>query len=360
MGIAARLSLITAFILAAVLGGMFLLMLNVERQSLGARQQAELSAVGLLMRETLDRTSGFALSQAETLARQPEVRQALIERDRMGLSRRLADTFAFLRGEMGVEVMQFHQDDFRMLLRMQDVTRFGEDASVSRPIVVAANRGRRSQRGVEIGPTGVLALRGVAPVVQGETLIGTAEVGLALAPLLQSIKSATGAEVAVVLAAGLSGPSQRQADVAVYASTDSLIFASLIASPDFRLARDRVQFEAEASSERYAVVAEPLLDFSGRMIGAVVGARPAGAAVRAFDRTVLILAFSALAGVVVAYSVLKISINALLIRPLEALAERAERLAAGEVTTTPVGGAQEIMRAAKAFEVLAARKEPAQ
>ena len=106
--------------------------------------------------------------------------------------------------------------------------------------------------------------------MQGEKLIGTAEIGFALRPLLQSVKASSGAEVAIFTSAAMtlgqcggSGGS----DLQLKDSTDSRIFEAIATSPAFRLARDSLQFETTINGERWGVVVEPLLDFSGRMIG---------------------------------------------------------------------------------------------
>ncbi|WP_406854842.1 cache domain-containing protein [Alsobacter sp. KACC 23698] len=355
MNFATRLSLVTAGVLSLAICAVVATALRGGLENARARRQAELAAVGLLMRDALDRSSAFALAQAESLARQPEVRRALAQRDRPGLAERLGETFAYLRGEAGVELMQFQDADMRILVRLQDVERFG-DAASGRPMVIAANRSGRSQRGVEIGPTGVLALRGIAPILLEGKLVGSAEVGLDMRPLLQAIKAATDAEAAVVLSAAMTQTGRGAAgDVVVQGSTDDRLFGALVANPEFRLARERIQFESVIGADRYAVVNEPLLDFSGRMIGGVVAARNVNVAARAFNREALILGFIGAVGLILAFSVVTVSVRAFLLRPIEAMALYAERLAGGERPAAPpsIGGAREVARAARAFGALA-------
>ncbi|MFZ4596194.1 MAG: cache domain-containing protein [Verrucomicrobiaceae bacterium] len=344
IGFASRLGLMTAGIIALVIGGMLALALVSGRDSVRAAQRAEISGVALLIRHSIDRASFFALAQAETLARQPGVVQGIAERDREGILSRLQTTFAYLRAETGVEVLQFHQADFRNLVRLQDIARHGDDVSKSRPIVVAAIRSGRSQRGLEVGPSGAL-LRGTAPVMRDGVLLGIAEVGLSMNPLLQSVKQATGAEVGVVLSNAMAGGGAGT-DVTVQGSTNAALFAALTKAPDFRLSREAIHLEISVDGTRHALVVEPLLDFSGRMIGSVVGAANVDSASRAFDRDVLILCFAGVAGIIVAFSVLWVAMMGFLVRPMEAMAAHAERLAAGEVGTKPpeIGGAQVVHR----------------
>jgi hypothetical protein len=237
-----------------------------------AAQRSETNGVAQMIRYSMERASFFALAKAEMVARQQDVIQAMATRDRPALVDRLGDTFAYLRAEAGIEVMQFHQADFHILVRLQDPRRYGDDVSMDRPMVVAAVNSRRSQRGLEIGPTGYLALRGAVPVVRDQTFLGVAEIGVAVNSLLQSVKQATGAEVGVVLSNAMTSAGGGGGnDVTVRGSTNAALFSALTAAPAFRMAREAIHLEISLDGTRHAVVVEPLLDFSGRMIGAVVG-----------------------------------------------------------------------------------------
>jgi hypothetical protein len=344
MGFVSRLGLMTAGIIALVIGGMLSLALASGREAMRVTQRIETNGVALLIRHSIDRASFFALAEAETLARQREIAQGIAEGNREAILSRLQTTFAYLRAEAGVEVLQFHQANFLNLVRLQDPTRHGDDVSQTRPIVVAAIRSGRSQRGLEFGPSGAL-LRGTAPVMRDGVLLGVAEVGLAMNPLLQSVKQATGTEVGLVLSNAMTGPGGRT-DVTLQGSTNAALFAALTAAPGFRLSREAIHLEISLSGTRYALVVEPLLDFSGRMIGSVVGATNVDAALRAFNREILVLLFAGVAGIIVAFSVLWIAMMGFLVRPMEAMAAHAERLAAGEVVAKPpeIGGAQVVNR----------------
>jgi hypothetical protein len=362
MGFVSRLSLATVAIIALVIGGMMLMAYGSGRDAMRAAQRSETNGVAQMIRYSMERASFFALAKAEMVARQQDVIQAIATRDRPALVDRLGDTFAYLRAEVGVEVMQFHQADFRVLVRLQDPRRYGDDVSMDRPMVVAAASSRRSQRGLELGPTGYLALRGAVPMMRDQTFLGVAEIGVAVNSLLQSVKQATGAEVGVVLSnamttAGAGGGNE----VTVRGSTNAALFAALTVAPGFRMARETIHLEISLDGTRHAVVVEPLLDFSGRMIGAVVGAVSVDGAARAFNREMLVLLFTGIAGIIVAFSLLWVVIMAFLVRPIETLTTHAEKLAAGDgaAALPPIGGVQLLHRAQAAVQKLAqAAKRP--
>ena len=357
MAFATRLSLIMSVVLGLAIGALIALAMHTGNRDLLARQQSELGTVGILLRNSLDRSSAYALTQVEAMARQADMRQALERANRSEILERFREMYAYLRSEAGVEIMQFQGANLRTIARLHDPGRFDDDVSVNRPMVVAANRMRRGQRGIEIGPTGTLALRGVAPVIHGEQLLGTAEIGFALRPLLQAVKSASGAEVAIFASAAMTqgqGGGSGGEELQLKDSTDSRVFEAIAASPAFRLARDSVQFEAVVNGERWGVIAEPLLDYSGRMIGGIVGAKNATAAHRTYQRDMLIFIFVGLCGLVLAFSVVMIALRGFILGPLNALSAHAEKLATSQDPGDPprLGGSKEVTRVLSAFLTL--------
>lgn len=351
MGFTRRLALITTPVLLVTLAVMLALSLHSQWEEMRRAETNELAAVSLMLRSSLDRTGAVALAEAQILARQPEIAAAIAAQDRQALVSRLQSSFAYLKAETGVQIFQFHTAALRLLVRIHDPSRFGDDSS-SRPMVVAATRQLRGQAGLEIGPTGWLTLRGIAPVLQGEGLAGTAEIGFDLIPILQAVKEATGAEVAVVLSSAVTGGPPRDAqsgDLALHGSTDDTLFKRLFADASISLAKDTVQTDREIDGEFYGVTVQPLLDYSGRMIGGVVTAKDFSAAQRAFRRHALILLFVGFCGLVICHSIILVSVRALVSDPLAALAQYVEGLARGTMAPIPpIGGAAEANKVARA------------
>jgi len=366
MAFSTRLSLILAAVLAALLGTLSALALLAAQRDLAARQRSELNAVGVLLRSALDRSSAYALIQVEAMARQNELREAMATSNGQAVLERFRETFDFLRAETGLEIMQFQTAGLRTLMRLHNPARFNDDVSALRPIVVAANRARRGQRGIELGPTGILALRGVAPIFRGTEFVGTAEIGFDLRPLLQGVKNGSGAEIAIFVSTAMTqnaGQAGGADEVQLKDSTDSRLFASVASAAGFRLGRDSVQFEATIGPDRWGVVIEPLLDFSGRMIGGMVGAKDFSSLHATYRRDAQIFGFVALAGAIIAFSVVMVSLRAFILGPLQIVADYAEKLEASSTPPEPprLGGAREVRRALAAFDSLASRRaDPAE
>jgi hypothetical protein len=113
-------------------------------------------------------------------------------------------------------------------------------------MVLAANKSRRSQVGLEIGVAGTY-VRGIAVVRDDDQFAGTVEAGLNLEPILEQVKSVTKADIAVVRSQSLArlpargpnekGPGEVFGDLNLFASTDSPLFAGSLRDGAIRLAR---------------------------------------------------------------------------------------------------------------------------
>lgn len=331
--------------------------------SLRQQQATALRTVSVTLRSTMERNAGVALSMASMIALQPGNVVAVAQGDRAALAERMTPVYDYLSKQSGVDLLQFQTADMKTLLRVHEPARFGDDVSHTRPMVVTANHSRRGQNGLEIGSLG-LSLRGVAPVMQGETLVGTTEVGLALVPLITAVKTRTGAEVAVTLSAAMTGGPQRDrrqfGDLALGETTDSGLFSRILESSPPRLAREDTFSVAEVDGVTWGVVAMPMLDFSGRMIGGFVAVQNFTAFEARYRRQLWQLLSIALGCGLLCFSVLVIAMRAFIDRPLAALGDWLEAMVKGQPSAVPpLGGATESNRIISAATTLAIQSDPA-
>ena len=353
MDFSRRLALSALAIFALFYAAICAVSLRFQEDSLRKFEAGELSAVSLLVHSSLARAGATATAEAQMVARQSAVVEAMAAKDKAALIRLLQDSHAYLKSQTGVSVFGIQSADLKTIVRLHDLGRDGEDVSTSRPIVVTANRSRQDQTGIEIGSTGILALRGVVPVMKGSDLVGTAEIGFELEPLLRSVKAASGADIAVVLSSAMTGVStgdnRTGGDLVLSDSTDSRLFGQLIASSSLRLAREPLQVEATVDGEDYGISIDPLQDYSGRMIGGVVGARSFSSVHRDAVRDGYFVLFLAFCGLVICYSVLVVAIRAFVMRPLAALNDYVDELAKNnlDIETPAPSGTREFARLAK-------------
>ncbi|MBD3734812.1 MAG: hypothetical protein IE934_19160, partial [Sphingopyxis sp.] len=277
-------------------------------------------------------------THADSMAKDPLVISLMKAGDREGLTRLLQPAYEALASEAGVNMLHFHTPDIKSFLRVQDPKNFGQDLSTIRPMILAANRSRVLQKGLEVGLAG-LSLRAVAPIVDGETLVGTVEVGVEIKSLIELAKSASGADFALFLSPAMTGftpqgaaPSKDLAGLSIEAATDTALFQTLYDRREIGLSREPVQGLAVIDGKRFGTFAQPLLDYSGRMIGTILIARDFSDLDSGFRRAVATATIVTLVGMIAAFSVVMVAVRAMVIRPLRDLAEHAEAVAAGTAT----------------------------
>ena len=126
---------------------------------------------------------GDAAMQAEAMAAavaiQSDVGELMAVSDRDGLARKVLPDFPEFARRYGVAQFNFFLPPATALLRAQAPQRFGDDNSVSRPMLAAAINGGRPLRGIETGSSG-LGIRGIVPVFSRSHSVGVVEIGLRL------------------------------------------------------------------------------------------------------------------------------------------------------------------------------------
>ncbi|MGV6816951.1 MAG: methyl-accepting chemotaxis protein [Thiotrichales bacterium] len=119
-----------------------------------------------------------AISLASMVANMPEVKKALIERDRPALLREFQDSFTKLKSDYGFSQFQFHTPDAHSFLRVHKPAKYGDDLSGFRQTIVQALKEQRPVGGIEQGKAG-FGIRGVVPIKAGNRIIGSVELGKA-------------------------------------------------------------------------------------------------------------------------------------------------------------------------------------
>jgi hypothetical protein len=263
-----------AFVIAVTLGSMLWLLQSSLRTVESRDRSTQMKLVSAALTTAFDQAGRFALAIAETTARRDAVAAALAARDRVSLQRLSQAAFDYLRLQSGVQIYGYHDKDLRYLLRMHRPETFDDDISAFRSMVVAANRSARAQTGIEIGIAGI-GVRGIAVVNQGQDMVGTMEVGLDLKPILELVKATNNADIAVIIVPSMSGVAlddkmPRFGDLALAMSTDDSLFASLLSGGRVRPTRDVDVAEQRIDGRAYDMVTQPLVDFSGRLIGMTI------------------------------------------------------------------------------------------
>ncbi len=265
---------VPALLITLILGAMLWHQHDSVERVADRDRAAQMRLVGSLLDTNFDQAAKFSLALAETFARNPQIREALAAGDRARLQALSKDAYQYLSRQASVQIFGYHSPDLRYLLRMHRPEQHGDDISGFRAMVVAANRLRRAQTGVEIGIAGI-GIRGVAPVEQDGTLTGSVEAGLDIRPLLDLVKTATNTDIAVVAASSLSGVAldpklPSVGDLTLMAATDEMLFGRFLRAFPTRPVRDVEIGTRRIDGQSYGVMAQPLVDFSGRLIGMAI------------------------------------------------------------------------------------------
>ncbi|MBJ7484094.1 cache domain-containing protein [Brevundimonas sp.] len=299
-----------------------------------AVEKSQIDLMRSIITFNLEGTAGNALARAEIIASEPEVRDALARGDRPALLSTTEAMFATQKDKYGVTQVQFHTPPATSFLRLQAPTRFGDDLSSFRPIVVAVNRERTPKKGMETARSGP-AIFGVAPISAPDgSPAGSVEVGMDFGPVLDRLKAAYGLDLTLFLdeaplrqtATGMDptllAEQNRVGSTIKLHSTDWDLMRDLVTVEDLRIHDEPSDYVRKAGGKPYGVVIVPVRGASGELLGAVAVtqsfAPTRGAAGRSL---VLQILFALFAAIVLAGTVL-IVVRGFLLRPLRAISGR--------------------------------------
>ncbi|MCP5124064.1 MAG: PAS domain S-box protein [Gammaproteobacteria bacterium] len=123
----------------------------------------------------------------QVISAQSALKQALAQEDAARLQADWMEVFGRLRAEHNVTHFYFISRDRTCLLRLHLPQLRGD--RINRHTALEAERTGKTAWGVEIGRTGVLTLRVVKPVFEGDRLVGYVELGKEIEPLLATLRS---------------------------------------------------------------------------------------------------------------------------------------------------------------------------
>ncbi len=170
-----RLSL--PFLALAFLGTFSLVGLAIlsQRDLIGQQERARLYGYYRAFHSSIELEGRWAVSLASSFAHNPEVAQALAQKDRKGLIRLCYPAYLFMKKNYGISQFNFHTVPPKMFLRLQKLDTFGDNLNYRKTILDALAE-KEATYGLEKGLTGY-GIRGVAPVFYQDQLVGTVEIG---------------------------------------------------------------------------------------------------------------------------------------------------------------------------------------
>ncbi|HOV02867.1 MAG TPA: methyl-accepting chemotaxis protein, partial [Kaistiaceae bacterium] len=210
----------------------------------------------------IEAESHRALSLAAAIAGQPDIQAAFAARDRDRLAAMIVPGFADMKRDHGVSQYQFHEAPAISFLRVHKPEKFGDDLSGFRHTVVEVNTTKKPVFGLEKGVAG-LGLRGVVPVFHAGEHVGSVEYGLSFGPSFFDKFTERFHTPAALFVDGADGWKQ----FATTFTADPGLSAEAIAAGGKARIYD---FSREVGGVQMALSIEPVTDYSGKPIGALV------------------------------------------------------------------------------------------
>ncbi len=283
-----------------------------------------------------------AAALAVSLADRSDLQALVYQRDRQALLDLLTPLFVTLRSDHNISHLYIHQADGTVLLRVHAPEFFGDPTLPYRPIGAVALTEQRVVAGVELDPDR-LGVRGMAPILFQEHLLGLVEVGLNYdRTFLQDLKRRTAAEYRVWLSLDAAAPTglwprgdeppAPSPKLFHYAATHAHPFP--ISAPLYEQviqeAALTVQF-VSADGESWAVLLAPLYGYGKRILGVVEIAISRTQALRTLQRSLVsnLLFTGGLA--LFTMILLTLAIEPIVLQPVRRLHQVTQRRLAGDL-----------------------------
>lgn len=329
--------------LVLLLGG-WLTIADQQALLVDARQR-EMDQTAVVFATTMDQAAILSATHSELLAADPTIRTLLGSGARSELQAYTKPMFERLSRLAGVGVVHFHDAAMKSFLRVWEPQNFGQDLSTFRPMVVATNHDRQTQKGLELGIRG-LSLRAVSPVfaANGKDFVGTVEVGVDLQALAHLAKAASGSDFALVLDRRFlkdPGSSASANGLVLDAATDKALFEGILGAGRVQLSRSEVMFFHQLGDRNLTVQGRPLIDYSGNMIGMILAVSDFGSLETYYNRTLVTIGSVFVAGLLIVLAVFMSTVRAAVVRPLNDLTTRLRTAPQDIATSAPSSGLKE-------------------
>ena len=299
-----------------------------ERSLLYDAEKREIEKTAVVLTTAMNQAATLSATHSELLSVDPNVIRMMTAGARDELQAYSKPIFDRLRGLAGIDVMHFHDATMKSFLRVWEPANFGQDLSSFRPMVVATNHSHQTQKGLEVGIKG-LSLRAVSAIMDGPRLVGTVETGVRLQSLADLAKAATGGDYALVLDPQLLKGAQPSATgpsngLVLDAATDRQLFERILGSGVVHLSHDSYQIAFDDGNRTLGVQGKPLIDYSGNVIGTILTTCDFTALRTYANRSLVTIIGVSLAGLMLMFAVIMVTIRVAVIRPLRALSESLE------------------------------------
>lgn len=328
--------LLIPFVFFSFLGTSVLVYISLTSQHelIKAEEIRELDRMYRVFLSVVNQKGRQALSMASIIADNPAVQELMVGRDRQGLLTYTLPLYENLKANFGIRQLHFHVLPGISFLRVHAPDRSGDAIAHRKGIREALHQGQ----GVvvlEWGLTG-LGMRGVVPILHGQELVGSIEIGCPMnGSFLSDLKRNWGPDFTVY---------ERDPEM------EGLTFSSSTRKDPRPLEREIVEQAMIApvkliAPSRYpdeAFLAGPILDATGETVALIQISMDRSDIVTRLNRTRNIMVCVGLIGMCISFALIWV-VAVLFIRPIRSIVKRAREIADGKrVVHLPPGPDDEI------------------
>lgn len=289
-------------------------------------QKNELRSVATFIQNDLIDQSNNAASKVAMLIERPDVKKAFREQNRAALTNLILPTFKVLKERFDLREMQFNLPLATVFLRLHNLPLFGDDDSSFREMLLMSINNKKGYQGIEIGRSGI-SMRAVDIIEDTQGVIGTVEVGLSFATILNDIKKNTAFNAAIFvddeLISRIAQSRPRASQERIFGelqgigATDWNKILPFMSTSLLSKVNDVSLFTKKFNGVDYGIALIPLLDFKNKEIGVIVAVCNY-AHYQSLLTAALISSLSlALLQLIVLVGVVLITFNTLCLRPIE-------------------------------------------
>jgi methyl-accepting chemotaxis protein len=231
-----------------------------------------------VLKNSLRSAEERALVRAELVSSMPAVRAAFQARDRAKLLSECRDMFKEQSEKYGLDQAQFHVPPGTSFLRLHNPEKFGDDQTSYRPMLAEVHREKVLRKGAAITIAGPV-ITGIVPMADDQNQhLGSFEMGLDFAPMLERIKTSYGLEVAAFIdermlrdiAKDLPGehlsPQNRVGKYIRYHATHPELMKALVSDRDVQVT-EPLSYERKVAGSPWGVQLVPMYNYANKQIG---------------------------------------------------------------------------------------------
>ena len=309
-------------------------------------------------KEAINSKESIGLTNAINIAKNYDVVRALKYNDRelaiKGLNL-ISKEFKDFTEYNNIKI-HIHDAKVHSFLRAWKPEKFGDDLSSFRKTIVDVKNNKKPIIAIELGRAG-LVLRGLAPIVEDNTYLGSVEFMQGLNSIVNQARKNEGFEMVVVMKDDFLSTATALKDALKVSNYTLAVNESVIDKNFFNSLKDidLSKISTYETTKDYFIISEPIKDFSDNIVGyAVVGNKLANVnsvidkSASSLLRQVYIMAFVFLIVLVFLMIIIKIAV----VNPIVNLDKVAQELAQGDADLSkrlPVKNRDELGDASRSF-----------